>query len=175
MGENERRDLILATFVRFGLTAVLCWIPFIKFGVNPASAGFALLIFAPCSLMLSKPIVEWLAIYAAYVKRQPYAAWQGNYYEFAGTQIKVYHLGRSIWFDARDVLRVIRQKPSSRLKDTFDVLEYDSIPGTWRYGFSEEGVEKVLRSSNHRDAIPMLFWVQRQVVKPFHRALDLRK
>ena len=70
MGENERRDLILAIFVRFGLTAALCWIPFIKFGVNPASAGFALLIFAPCSLMLSKPIVEWFAVYAAYVKGQ---------------------------------------------------------------------------------------------------------
>lgn len=175
MDENQTRDLIVATIVRFGLTTLLCSFPFMKLGVNPVSAGFAMLIFAPCSLMLSRPIIEWLGVYASYVKRQPYAAWQGNYYEFAGSHIRIYCVNRSIWFNDRDVLKVIGQKRSANLKASFDVLEYDSIPSTWQYGFSEEGVEKLLQSSSHRESKRMLQWIQREVVKPFHRALELNR
>ena len=173
MDQNPRRDLIISTALRFGLTVLLCSLPFLKFGVNPVGAGYALLIFAPCGFMLAKPILEWAGVLGVYLIRQPYVKWQGNYYEFAGSQIRVHPVGRALWFVDADVLRVIGRKPSRQLQEEFDVHEYDIISGIWQRGFSEEGIEKLLRESTHPESGKMLMWIQREVVKPFRRRQEL--
>ena len=173
MDKNPRRDLIISTVLRFGLTALLCSMPFLKFGISAVSAGYALLIFAPCSFMLAKPVINWVEVLGIYLIRQPYAKWQGNYYEFAGSHIRIYPVDRSLWFVDADVLRVIGRKPSRQLENEFDVHEYDIIPGIWQRGFSEDGIEKLLRASTHPESKKMLMWIQREVVKPFRRRQEL--
>ena len=174
MDENPRRELIVSTLLRFGLTVLLCSLPIIKFGFNPVGAGYAFLVFVPCSFMLSKSIIGWAGELGVFVSRQPYAKWHGNYYEFAGSQVRIYPVGKSLWFVDADVLKVIGQKTSLMLQSTFDVHEYDLIPGTKQHGFSEEGVEKLLRASDHSESKRMLLWIQREVVKPFRRKLEIK-
>ena len=144
--------LIISTVLRFSLTSALCSVPFLIFGVNPVGAGYAMLIFAVCAFMLSKPILEWIIVIGTTLRQQPYIKWQGIYYEFAGTQIKIYYINKTIWFVGSDVLKVIGQQSSLMLESTFDVCEYDFIPDTRIEGFSLKGVEKLLRSSNHFEA-----------------------
>jgi hypothetical protein len=173
MDENPRRELIVSTLLRFGLTVFLCALPFIKFGVKPEAAGMSLLIFFPCSFMLSKPIMEWAEVLGVFVRRRPLAKWQGSYYQFAGIHIRIYPIEKSLWFVDSDVLRVIEKKSSPMLRSRFDVNEYELIPGTKLHGFSEQGIEKLLRASPHPEAGRMLLWVQRDVVKPFRRRLEM--
>jgi len=177
MNENPLRDLIISTLLRFGLTALLCALPFMKFGWSPASAGFALLIFAPCSFMLPTPIMAWAEIVARLISQQPLAKWQGNYYEFAGTHIRVYPVGNednsALWFVDIDVLKVIGQKPTLMLESTFRAHEYGPILGTRQHGFSEEGIEKLLRANDHCESMRLLMWIQREVVKPHRRRLAI--
>jgi len=75
MNENPLRDLIISTLLRFSLTALLCTLPFIKFGWSGISAAYAILIFAPCSFMLPKPIMAWAEIMARLISQQPLAKW----------------------------------------------------------------------------------------------------
>jgi len=177
MNENPLRDLIISTLLRFGLTALLCALPFMKFGRSGTSASFALLIFAPFSFMLPKSIMAWAEVVASLISQQPLAKWQGNYYEFAGTHIRVYPVcnedSNSLWFVDSDVLKVIGQKPTLMLESTFDAHEYSLIPGTRQHGFSEVGIEKLLRANNHCESMRLLMWIQREVVKPHRRRLTI--
>lgn len=173
MDENPRRDLIVSTILRFGLTILLCALPFIKFGYGPVAAGYSLLIFFPCVFMLSKPIMAWAAEIGTFVSRQPLARWQGSYYHFANIQIRMMEVGNELWAVDSDLLRVIGEKPTLMLESRYDVHEYDAIPDTRFNGFSPEGAEKVLRESSHFEAGRMLLWLQRDVYKPHRRKREL--
>jgi len=169
MDENPRRDLIISTILRFGLTISLCSLPFIKMGVNVTAAGYSLLLFFPCAFMLPKPIMGWAEEFGTFVSRQPLRQWQGIYYQFANVQIRMMEVGRELWAVDTDLLRVIDEKPTLMLESLYDAHEYDVILGTNFHGFSPEGVEKVLMKSTHFEAKRMLMWLQREVYKPHRR------
>ena len=175
MDENPRRDLIISTILRFGLTALLCALPFLKFGIGPKAAGFALLIFVPCAYMLSKPIMGWTGEIWTFFSRQPLAKWQGIYYQFAYIQIRMMEVGHELWVVDTDLLRVIGEKPTLMLESLYDAHEYEVIPGTKLHGFSPVGAEKVLLKSTHFEARRMLLWLQREVYKPHRRKHQLAK
>ncbi len=173
MDENPRRDLIISTILRFGSTILFCSLPFLKFGYGLTSAGLALLIFVPCSFMLSKPIMAWAGEIGTFISRQPLSEWQGNYYNFANVQIRIMEVGRELWVVDTDLMRVIGEKPTLMLGSLLDSHEYDAIPGTGFHGFSPEGAEKVLSKSNHFESGRMLLWLQREVYKPHRRKREL--
>ncbi len=170
---SPRRDLIVSTLLRFGFTIGLCSLPFLAWGVNGTAAGFALLLFAPCSFLLGKPIVGWLGELLTFFNRQPLAAYQGQYYQFEGIQIRIHIVDKAMWVVAVDVLKVLGEKPTLMLESQYDAMEYDTIPGTRLHGFSEAGVEKFLLASTHSEAQKMLLWLQREVFKPHRRKLEL--
>ncbi len=173
MDENPRRDLIVSTILRFGLTISLCSLPFFKLGFNPTAAGYAVLLFFPCAFMLSKPIMGWAEEFGTFVSRQPLRQWQGIYYQFANVQIRMMEVGRELWAVDIDLLRVIGEKPTLMLESLYDSHEYDFIPGTRFHGFSPEGAEKILKKSTHFEARRMLTWLQREVYKPHRRKREL--
>ena len=175
MDENPRRDLIISTVLRFGLTILLCSLPFIKFGYGPVAAGYAVLILFPCVFMLSKPILGWSGEIMDFFSRQPLAKWQGIYYQFANVQIRMMEVGHELWVVDTDLLRVIGEKPTLMLESIYDVHEYDAIPDTKFHGFSPAGAEKVLRKSDHIESKRMLLWLQREVYKQHARKQELAK
>lgn len=173
MEENPHRDLIISTLLRFGLTFLLCSLPFIKFGYGTVAAGYALLIFFPCSFMLAKPVMGWATEFGIFVSRQPLTKWQGIYYQFANVQIRMMEVGRELWVVDTDLLTVIGEKPTLMLESLFDCHEHDIIPGTKLHGFSPAGAEQVLMKSTHFEAKRMLMWLQREVYKPHRRKQEL--
>ena len=173
MDENPRRDLIISTILRFGLTILLCAWPFLKFGFGTTAAGFSLLIFFPCSFMLAKPVMAWAGEIGTFFSRQPLHKWQGIYYQFANVQIRMMEVGRELWVVDSDLLRVIDEKPTLMLESLYDAHEYDVIPDSKFHGFSPEGAEKVLLKSTHFEARRMLLWLQREVYKPHRRKREL--
>ncbi|MEO8386525.1 MAG: hypothetical protein ABI583_14845, partial [Betaproteobacteria bacterium] len=110
-----------------------------------------------------------------WAKRQPYAEWHGNYYEFAGTQIRIIEVSRELWVVDTDLLRVIGEKPSVLLESLYDVHDYDTIDETRYRGFSPSGAEKILSKSKHFESKRMLMWLQREVYKQHAKKQALAK
>ena len=165
----EAWRIALLFVVRLAVSAGTLWLVFRYMGV------IAFLLAIPIAgVLLAKPIVLASENWLDWAKRQPFEQWQGNYYEFAGIQIRIYEVDKKLWFADADVLNVLGQKPTLMLGSTYDVHEYDLIPDTRLHGFSEEGIEKLLRASDHHEARRMLLWVQREVVKQHRRKLEVR-
>ena len=164
----EAWRIALLFVVRFAVSAGILWLVFRYVGM------ISFLLAIPIAgVLLAKPIILAGENWLEWAQRQPFENWNGNYYEFAGVQIRVYPVGKALWFADTDVLKVLGRKPTLMLGSTYDVHEYNLIPDTKLHGFSEEGIEKLLRNSDHFDARRMLIWVQREVVKQHRRKLEL--
>jgi hypothetical protein len=124
-------------------------------------------------VLLAKPLLELIATWFNWAKREPYAKWQGNYYEFVNVQIRILVRSDGLWFCARDVLQVIGEKPVRGLENIYSATEYRRFEDERIAAFSERGVERVLRRSRHRDAARMWLWLEREVIKQHYRKLEI--
>lgn len=166
----EAWRIVLLFTVRLTIAAAILWAVYRYMGMIP----FILAI--PISgVLLAKPILEAGGTWIHWAKRQPYAEWQGNYYEFAGTHIRIFEMGRELWVVDADLLRVIGEKPTLMLESLYDVHDYDVINDTRFRGFSPAGVEKVLGKSTHVESKRMLMWFQREVYKQHARKQEMAK
>lgn len=160
--------IVLLFAVRLSLSAAVLWLVFHYMGMIPF-----LLAIPVAGVLLAKPIIEAGATWFHWAKTQPFAEWHGNYYEFAGTQIRMIEVGRDLWVVDVDLLRVIGEKPTLMLESLYDVADYYAIAETQFHGFSPSGAEKVLKKSSHHEAKRMLLWLQREVYKQHARKRDL--
>ena len=166
----EAWRIVLMFVIRGALAAVILWAVFRYMGMIPFILAIPIV-----GVLLAKPIIEAGGNYFNWAKKQPYVAWHGNYYEFAGTQIRMIEVGRELWAVDADLLRVIGEKPTVMLESLYDVHDYDAIPDTKFHGFSPAGAEKVLRKSDHMESKRMLLWLQREVYKQHASKQDLAK
>ncbi|MEO8384974.1 MAG: hypothetical protein ABI583_07025, partial [Betaproteobacteria bacterium] len=74
--ENWRIALMFVT--RLALSAAILWAVFHYLGMIPFMLAIPI-----AGVLLSKPIIEAGGAWLHWAKRQPYAEWHGNYYEFA--------------------------------------------------------------------------------------------
>ena len=166
----ETWRILLLFVTRLGLSSAILW------AVNHYMGMIPFILAIPVAgVLLAKPIIEAGGSYFNWAKKQPYAEWHGNYYEFAGTQIRIIEVGRELWVVDKDLLRVIGEKPSLMLESLYDVHDYDGIGETGYRGFSPAGAEKVLRKSEHHESKRMLIWLQREVYKHHARKQELAK
>jgi hypothetical protein len=164
----EAWRILLLFAVRLAISAAILWAVFHYIGMIPF-----LLAIPIAGVLLAKPVIEAGGTWFHWAKRQPFAEWHGNYYEFAGTQIRMFEVRRELWVVDADLLRVIGEKPSLMLESLYDVHLYDAINETRYRGFSPAGAEKVLSESNHYEAKRMLMWLQREVYKQHRRKQEL--
>lgn len=164
----EVKRIVLLFAIRLVLSAAILWAVFRYIGMIPFVLAIPI-----AGILLAKPIIEAGEGYFQWAKRQPYAEWQGNYYEFAGTQIRMFEVGRELWAVDTDLLRVIGEKPTLMHTSLYSTVDYDLIADTKYRGFSPAGAEKVLNKSTHFEAKRMLIWLQREVYKHHARKQDL--
>ena len=164
----EAWRIVLMFAVRLTVCAVILWTVFRYMGMVPFVLAIPI-----TGVLLARPIIEAGGAWFHWAKKQPFAEWHGNYYEFAGTQIRMIEVGRELWVVDADLLRVIGEKPTLMLGSLYGVHDYDVIADTKFHGFSPAGAEKVLRKSEHYEAKRMLMWLQREVYKQHARKQDL--
>ena len=164
----EAWRLALMFAVRLTLSMAILWVIYRQLGLIVSVLAIPI-----AGVLMAKPIIEAAGSWFHWAKRQPYAKWHGNYYEFAGTQIRLMEVGRELWVVDSDLLRVIGEKPTLMLESLYDVHDYDVIPDTQFHGFSPAGAEKVLMKSSHFESRRMLLWLQREVYKPHRRKREM--
>src|SRR5262245_6303305 len=99
--------------------------------------------------MFAKPILEFFPACGRLIHWHAYQEWEGKYYKYNRTHLRVYFDGDVPWFVAKDVLSVLDKAPASWLETRFTAAEYGVIPGRKEKGFSADGVVKLTLISEH--------------------------
>ena len=158
---------------------------FFRFRGSDTMAFFVLLVPA-IGVLAAGPIMIVISAWFQWQRGQPYAKWQGNYYEFANIQIRVLEIPNDIadengsviatklWFVDQDVLKVLGRKPTFQLKALYRETDYRDFPDENCWAFSEAGVKKLLMASTHPESKKMMLWIEREVIKVHRRRLELR-
>lgn len=148
-------------------------ISYLGFKIGGVHGGVASV--AAWGVLFAKPIMDFFIWYYQTASQAPIKKYNGNYYEFANTQIRVFVVAKKLWCVDKDVLKVIGQKPNVMLESLYTATEYDQISGTTLNGFSEDGIEKLLSKSTHFEALRMLHWFQREVKMPHYRKIEVAR
>ncbi len=167
----ENHKILLMILIRAAICTVVTYVA-LKINVGVGMATVAL-----WGVLMAKPIVELGANWFNWARREPYEKWQGNYYEFAHVQIRVFARGgatqQKLWFAVADILKVLGEKPSKKLELIYSPAEYGVFPEENVAAFSEEGVKKCLAASRHPQAIALRLWIEREVIKPHRKKLEI--
>ncbi len=162
--------LIISGLVRFQLTNTMI---------------FFVLAIPAIGVLAAGPIMIVIGTWFQWQRGQPYAKWQGNYYEFANTQIRVLEIPNDhpdetgqiipskLWFVDQDILKVLGRKPTLQLKAMYRTTDYRDFPDENVWAFSEVGAKKLLMVSTHPESKKMMLWIEREVIKVHRRRLEM--
>ena len=176
----EAHKILIMLLLRLTICSAISWAVY-----RWTSPILAIFTTAAWGVLLAKPIIEGCASYFQWQKKQPYAKWQGNYYEFANIQIRVIEApdlsqqgparsaASTLWFCDTDVLKVVGKKPTSLLRAIYSNAEYRELPDENLTAFSESGVKKYLMTSTHHESKRMMMWVEREVIRPHRKRQEI--
>jgi hypothetical protein len=127
-------------------------------------------------VLLAKPILESVSSWFKWARKQPYEKWQGNYYEYANVHIRVFDHDDELWFCDVDIFKVLELPVDTANVRTrlFSASEHRHFAEHKLSAFSEAGVQHMLTKSQHRESRAMLLWIEREVLKPHRRKIELR-
>jgi hypothetical protein len=167
----ENQQIFMMILIRGAICAA------VTYAASRINAGAAVVSVALWGALMAKPIIELGANWFNWARREPYEKWQGNYYEFANVQIRIIELGtgstQRLWFVAADILKVLGERPTKKLELVYNNAEYCVLPDENLAAFSEEGVKKYLTVSRQPQSVAMLLWIEREVIKPHRRKLEI--
>ena len=166
----EHMRFILGTLIRLALAAGYSYGAYRMGGSHKMGLIFVALSAPLWGVLLKKPIVEGLASYFRWAKQQPYMRWQGQYYEFENTHIRVFEDDYGhLWFCDKDVLKALGQSVGKTYRLAYAEADYRAIPGERLNGFSENAVILVVSRIRHPSAGKFKFWLEREVLAPHHK------
>jgi hypothetical protein len=149
-------------------SAIFVWIGHAVFPV--AGGWIAFVITIPLyGAALAKPIIEMADEGYGWFSAQPLKAWEGRYYEFNMTQIRVYEDGDKLWFVANDVVSAAGVPPipvsfRATYRHGFMMIESAKLEG-----IDVDTVELYLNKNPGHDAARFALWVRREVEKPWKK------
>lgn len=158
--------LLVRMVLGLAFVAALTWIGW-KLG-GKAWALIALVVAVPVfGWSISRPLVEVIHEGFTWMSTQHLEKWEGNYYEFAGVQIRVFNDGNQLWFAAADVI-----------KATGIPANADSLLAAYQNGckvlerltcLNMPALEKLVAAHRGPETGRLLLWAQREVVGPWEK------
>jgi len=122
-----------------------------------------------------RPILEFFPGLERAARRSAFLQWEGKYYKYERTHLRVWFDGDDAWFLADDILSVLDKKAGSWLDTRFGASEYRIIPGRTEKGFSPDAVLKLAAMSEHAEARKFGLWFERAVVFTLKRKREVRE
>ena len=116
------------------------------------------------AVCFTRPLLEFFPALERLVHRNAYEPWEGKFYRYERTHLRVHFDGDDAWFVADDVLSVLGKQRGSWLDSRFGAAEYRRIPARTEMGFTPEAVLKLIDMSTHPEARKFRLWFERAVV-----------
>ena len=129
--------------------------------------------------ILLVPLFAWIASrvlihsgigLVGHARRSALSEWHGRYYEFAGVHLRCFEERGELVFLEEDVLAVLGREGSSLVALFGPNERIRDGEGNW--GLTPQGCERLLRKAAHREAGPLLLWLQRQAYGPHRKRND---
>lgn len=156
--------------LRLGICIAVTWMGVAFLGL----IGYA--VTAPVwAVAFAKPILEFFPAIERAVRWQAFKEWEGKYYKYERTHLRVWFDGDDAWFLADDVLSVLGKQRGSWLDTRFGASEYRLIPGRTETGFTPEAVLKLIDMSEHPETRKFRLWFERAVVFTLERKRQARE
>lgn len=142
--------------------------------IKTGAVGLGLVLSAPFwALWLLWPLYRAWAVSTRWSRHSRWQAWQGNYYEFDGQQVRVLFEDEQIWLSADDVFDALRLEGRHRDPERGRLLAgregLAELPGSGLLVFSETGLRAWLQRRADPEALKFARWFQLQVVDPYRR------
>ena len=125
-------------------------------------------------VMFAKPILELYPALRNSANRTAMQPWEGKYYRYEETHLRMYFDGDNAWFVADDILAAVGKKRERWMDARFEPGEYQVIPGRSEMGFTPDAVLKFLDMSELPEARKFRLWFERAVVFTLNRKKELR-
>jgi hypothetical protein len=124
------------------------------------------------ALWILWPLYRGLRALWYWLRAAPYAAWNGNYYEFDGRQVRVLFDDDTLFVVADDVHAVLglsnRATDPARVRAVAGRDGLVPLPGRRQLVFTERGLFAWLERRNDEKAVAFKRWIEKQVIAP-HR------
>jgi hypothetical protein len=155
--------LLVRLTVAIGVSALMTWA---GHGLGGGDRGWTLLAFVfsvpVIGVAIARPLVELTHEGMSWLWHQPMEKWQGRYYNFNGTQIRVLDEDDRLWFCVEDMLRACQVRAiASILPDTREV---DGL-----HSMDIETVERFHETHRNKELGRFLLWAKREVIEPYER------
>lgn len=168
---NSPKLPLAATFaIRIAIASALSAVAYWKMG----GLVVVMLSVPAWGALLAGPTVELLESYFNFARKQPYAEWQGHYYEFQGTHVRIFEIDGGLWFCDRDVLHVLGKKPDRAMLLTYSEADYRKIDQAGLMAFSETAIIRVISRIRHPEIGKLKFWIEREVIAPYHKKREVK-
>jgi len=116
------------------------------------------------AVAIARPLVELIHEGFTWMARQPLKKWEGNYYEFAGVQVRVVEDDGQLWFAADDVIK------AAGIRAVGGTLLESHVLPEWDFAaLTIDGVEKVLGRHRSHESGRFILWARREVLTPWER------
>ena len=158
--------LLVRLIVGLAFAGALTWIAW-KLGGRPWALVAVLIATPTVAWLISRPLIECIHEGFTWISNRPYEKWEGNYYEFAGVQVRVFVDAGQLWFAAPDVIKAAGiAAQADRLLAIYpggaQVLERLTC-------LNMATLEKFLATHRSPETGRLLLWAQREVVAPWER------
>lgn len=158
MSERAKLAWQCAAAIAVALASVAAWIW--------VSRVVAILLVPLFAWIASRVVIHSGIGLVGHARRSALSEWHGRYYEFAGVHLRCFEEDGELVFLEEDVLSVLGREGSSLVALFGPNERIRHADGNW--GLTPQGCERLLRKAAHREAGPLLLWLQRQAYGP-HR------
>jgi len=123
------------------------------------------------------PLWQGARLLLSRMRHAPLAPWQGRYFEFEGTQIRIL-VGddERLLFVVKDVLLALRitgrDRHIDRIRAAAGREGVRTVEGSGETVFTEKGLQAWLERNSRREVARFEFWLRTQVSDPYRRSLE---
>lgn len=118
---------------------------------------------------LAKPILEMTEEGFAWLSARSIREWEGRYYEFNATQVRVYEDRDKLWFVADDVVGAAGVPPIPVSFRATHRHGFVTIEGAKLEAIDVDTLELYLNKNPGHDAARFALWARREVEMPWER------
>lgn len=162
MSERAKLAWQCAAAIAVALASVAAWIW--------VSRVVAILLVPLFAWIASRVVIHSGIGLVGHARRSALSEWHGRYYEFAGVHLRCFEEDGELVFLEEDVLAVLGREGSSLVALFGPNDRIRDADGNW--GLTPQGCERLLRKAAHREAGPLLLWLQRQAYGPHRKRND---
>ena len=157
--------LLIRITISVGPVVLVTWLLW-KY-VGPYALIATLILCPLIGVALAKPLIELTHEGMSWLSVAPYERWEGNYYEFASTQIRIFEHRGELWFAAADVIQA-----------TGIAANADSLLAVYSSGcttlerltcLTMPTLEKFLLANPNPESGRLLLWARREVIAPWEK------